>query len=425
MGYAHAHRWTNPTLRHTPINGERYIAPEFMEEEWDHIWSKVWLLVAWATDIENPGDYAIEDIGAESFITMRQNDGSIKVFANQCPHRGGRLILKSEGNFDAIVCPHCRTTWSLDGNPTSASGVCLNQFRSDSIAGFVFMTMNETAPTLQEYLGPVWDDWGRYKSEDWVRTSAATVAVDCNWKVPQDNSCESYHLPTVHPQGEYWIEHDYKQCVFDWCDEGHNRMAIQMGAPARSLENKDLRIDDQLASMLTPWGLDPNDFAGHEYDTRLALQRAKRKHAESRGYRIGELEDDQLTDAYHYNIFPNVTISFAGCEYVSMQRMRPHPQNPEKCFYDNFTFGAKGSESDAELDGLGGKEWLHEGKDRQFFTYGERLMNRRIADQDLSIVVGQQLGLGSRGFAGATLAKQEHRVQRFHEVIDQFLESTN
>ena len=396
-----------------------------MEQEWDHIWSKVWLLVAWATDIENPGDYAIEDIGAESFITMRQNDGSIKVFANQCPYRGGRLILKSEGNFDAIVCPHCRTTWSLDGNPTSASGVCLNQFRSDSIAGFVFMTMNETAPTLQEYLGPVWDDWGRYKSEDWVRTSAATVAVDCNWKVPQDNSCESYHLPTVHPQGEYWIEHDYKQCVFDWCDEGHNRMAIQMGAPARSLENKDLRIDDQLASMLTPWGLDPNDFAGHEYDTRLALQRAKRKHAESRGYRIGELEDDQLTDAYHYNIFPNVTISFAGCEYVSMQRMRPHPQNPEKCFYDNFTFGAKGSESDAELDGLGGKEWLHEGKDRQFFTYGERLMNRRIADQDLSIVVGQQLGLGSRGFAGATLAKQEHRVQRFHEVIDQFLESTN
>ena len=425
MGYAHAHRWTNPTLRQIPINGERYIASEFMEREWEHIWSKVWLLVGWAPDIPNPGDYTLENIGAESFITMRQNDGSVQAFANQCPHRGGRLILKPEGNIDAIVCPHCRTTWSLDGAPKSKSGVFLNQFRSDSIAGFVFMTMNETAPTLQGYLGPVWDDWKRYKSEDWVRTSAATVAVDCNWKVPQDNSCESYHLPTVHPQGEYWIEHDYKQCVFDWCDEGHNRMAIQMGAPARSLENKDLRIDDQLASMLTPWGLDPKDFAGREYDTRLALQRAKREHAESKGYRIGELEDDQLTDAYHYNIFPNVTISFAGCEYVSMQRMRPHPQNPEKCFYDNFTFGAKGSESDADLDGLGGKEWLHEGKERQFFTYGERSMNRKIADQDLSIVVGQQLGLGSRGFTGATLAKQEHRVQRFHEVIDQFLESTN
>ena len=52
-------------------------------------------------------------------------------------------------------------------------------------------------------------------------------------------------------------------------------------------------------------------------------------------------------------------------------------------------------------------------------------MNRRIADQDLSIVVGQQLGLGSRGFTGVTLAKQEYRVQRFHEVIDQYLDSTS
>ncbi len=425
MGYAHEHRWTNTSLRHSPINGERYTDPEFMEREWCQIWSKVWLLVARAPDMPNSGDYSVEDIGAESFITMRQNDGRVRVFTNQCPHRGGRLILKPEGNINEIVCPHCKATWSLDGAPTSMLGVSLTQFRNDNIAGFVFMTMNETAPTLQEYLGPVWDDWQRYKSEDWVRTSAATVAVDCNWKVPQDNSCESYHLPTVHPQGEYWIEHDYKQCIFDWCDEGHNRMAIQMGAPSQSLKNKDLRIDDQLTSMLTPWGLDPKDFVGREYDTRLALQMAKREHAESKGYRIEDLEDDQLTDAYHYNIFPNVTVSFAGCEYVSMQRMRPHPQNPEKCFYDNFTFGAKGSESDADLNGLGGKEWLKEGKDRQFFTYGERLMNRRIADQDLSIVVGQQLGLGSRGFTGVTLAKQEHRVQRFHEVIDQYLESTS
>ena len=425
MGYAHEHRWTNTSLRHSPINGERYTDPEFMEREWCQIWSKVWLLVARAPDMPNSGDYSVEDIGAESFITMRQNDGRVRVFTNQCPHRGGRLILKPEGNINEIVCPHCKATWSLDGAPTSMLGVSLTQFRNDNIAGFVFMTMNETAPTLQEYLGPVWDDWQRYKSEDWVRTSAATVAVDCNWKVPQDNSCESYHLPTVHPQGEYWIEHDYKQCIFDWCDEGHNRMAIQMGAPSQSLKNKDLRIDDQLTSMLTPWGLDPKDFVGREYDTRLALQMAKREHAESKGYRIEDLEDDQLTDAYHYNIFPNVTVSFAGCEYVSMQRMRPHPQNPEKCFYDNFTFGAKGSERDADLNGLGGKEWLQEGKDRQFFTYGERLMNRRIADQDLSIVVGQQLGLGSRGFTGVTLAKQEHRVQRFHEVIDQYLESTS
>ena len=159
MGYAHTHRWTNPSLRHTPINGERYIDPEFMEREWNHIWTKVWLLVARAPDIPNSGDYALEDIGAESFVTIRQNDGTMQVFANHCPHRGGRLILKPEGNIDEIVCPHCKAAWSLDGEPVDPSGTSLNQFRHDSIAGFVFMTMNQTGPTLQDYLGPVWDDW--------------------------------------------------------------------------------------------------------------------------------------------------------------------------------------------------------------------------------------------------------------------------
>ena len=106
---------------------------------------------------------------------------------------------------------------------------------------------------------------------------------------------------------------------------------------------------------------------------------------------------------------------------MSMQRMRPHSTDPTKCFYDNFTYGAKGSESDADLEGLGGKEWLHEGEKRQFFTYGERLMNRRIADQDLSIVTGQQLGLASRGYSGVTLSGQESRVQRFHDVINEHI----
>ena len=176
------------------------------------------------------------------------------------------------------------------------------------------------------------------------------------------------------------------------------------------------------AAMLEPWGLDPADFAGRELETRLALQRAKRELAPERGYNIEDLTDDQLTDAYRYNIFPNSTISFAGCEYIGVQRMRPHRSDPQQCHYDNFTYGAKGSESDSDLDGQGGKEWLSEGARRNVFDYGDRLMNRRIADQDLSIVTGQQLGLASRAYRGVHLPAQEHRVQWFHDVIDDYLD---
>ena len=433
MRYAEKNRWNKPGLAQTPITGERYTTDQFMQLEWEHIWTKVWLLVGRAPEIPHEGDFLVENIGPESFLIMRQNDGSVRTFYNVCRHRGSRLIMESEGNIEDIRCPSCGLIWNLSGQcitlsnsankqiKEDSSDLALNEVRNETHAGFIFITMNENPVSLRKYLGPVWDDWANYHSDNWTRTSAATVAVDCNWKVPQDNSCESYHLPTVHPQGEYWIEHDYKQCIFDWCDEGHNRMAIKMGTPAKSLQSKNLMIDDQLAAMLLAWGLDPEDFRGREYETRSALQKAKREKAGERGYDIKDLDDDQLTDAYHFNIFPNITISYAGCEYVSMQRMRPHPTDPTKCFYDNFTYGAEGSESDADLEGLGGKEWLHEGSERQFFTYGERLMNRRIADQDLSIVTGQQLGLASRGYVGVTLSGQEDRVQRFHDVINEHI----
>ena len=435
MSRASENRWKNPPLVGTPITSERYTSTQFMESEWEKIWTKVWLLVARAPEIPNPGDYTVEEVGSESFITIRQDDGGVRTFYNVCQHRGSRLTFAQEGYANRFVCPYHGWEWARSGileqvpdvedfrGGSPCGKLSLVEVRCEIHAGFVFITMNENAPSLQEYLGPVWDDWEQYHSDNWTRTSAATVAVDCNWKVPQDNSCESYHLRSVHPQGEYWIEHDYKQCVFDWCVEGHNRMAIKMGIPAKSLAEKDLHIDDQLASMLEPWGLNPQDFEGREFETRESLQKAKRAMGEDRGYVIGDLVDDQLTDAYHYNIFPNVTISYSGCEYVSMQRMRPHPTNPAKCFYDNFTYGAAGSESDAGLTGKGGKEWLDEGSQREFFTYGDRLMNRRIADQDLSIVTGQQLGLASRAYAGVNLLAQEDRVQRFHDVINRYLES--
>ncbi|MDP6323837.1 MAG: SRPBCC family protein [Acidimicrobiales bacterium] len=49
-------------------------------------------------------------------------------------------------------------------------------------------------------------------------------------------------------------------------------------------------------------------------------------------------------------------------------------------------------------------------------------MNREIADHDLAISAGQQLGLSSRGYRGVRLAGQEGRVQRFHDVLGEYLD---
>ena len=44
-----------------------------------------------------------------------------------------------------------------------------------------------------------------------------------------------------------------------------------------------------------------------------------------------------------------------------------------------------------------------------------------VADQDLSIGTSQQQGLNSRGFKGCILAGQEKRIQRFHELLNDYV----
>ena len=115
MGYAEKNRWNKPELAQTPITGERYTTNQFMQLEWEHIWTKVWLLVGRVPEIPNTGDFLVENIGPESFLIIRQIDGTIRAFYNVCRHRGSRLIMESEGNIEDIQCPSCGLIWNFSG----------------------------------------------------------------------------------------------------------------------------------------------------------------------------------------------------------------------------------------------------------------------------------------------------------------------
>jgi hypothetical protein len=55
--------------------------------------------------------------------------------------------------------------------------------------------------------------------------------------------------------------------------------------------------------------------------------------------------------------------------------------------------------------------------ERKVVVYGEESLGY-VADQDMSVAVGQQKGLHSRGFTGGMLTYQEKRIQRFHELLN-------
>ncbi|MBT4379538.1 MAG: aromatic ring-hydroxylating dioxygenase subunit alpha, partial [Gammaproteobacteria bacterium] len=42
--------------------------------------------------------------------------------------------------------------------------------------------------------------------------------------------------------------------------------------------------------------------------------------------------------------------------------------------------------------------------------------------QDIAVFIQQQKGFRSRGFKGVYLSKQETRIRRYHELIDDYIE---
>ena len=60
------------------VEGERYTSKEFALAEWEGMWTKVWLLLGRESEMPNPGDWQMEEVGPESILMVRQTDGSVK-----------------------------------------------------------------------------------------------------------------------------------------------------------------------------------------------------------------------------------------------------------------------------------------------------------------------------------------------------------
>ncbi|WP_101758020.1 Rieske 2Fe-2S domain-containing protein [Oceanicoccus sp. KOV_DT_Chl] len=274
--------WPQQALRGHNIEGYHYTSKAFADKEFEHMWAEVWLLLGREDELPNPGDWQQEEVGAESILMVRQDDGSIKAFYNVCQHRGQRLVSRAKGSVRRFVCPYHSWAWTRDGeldfvqdpedfpagNPCGK--VTLEPVKSETFAGFIWINMDPESVSLKKFLGPVWDDWEVYGIENWKRYVAKSVLLPVNWKVVMDNFNESYHVNTVHrPKGvsieksriHSGVDTNYKNTRFDMADEGHSRMIMLGGYGGPSID-KEAEIGEPLASILREWELDPADFKG-------------------------------------------------------------------------------------------------------------------------------------------------------------------
>jgi hypothetical protein len=171
---------------------------------------------------------------------------------------------------------------------------------------------------------------------------------------------------------------------------------------------------------LEAWGLSPDDFRGRLGETRAALQRQKRLLGAEKGFDFSRYVDAQLTDHYHYTLFPNVSLSLKpdGCIFL---RGTPHPRDPEKCFFDvwYFTLFPEGCD-EYFAHSMAEAVKRNEEVEHQTGKLGDVFLGGGL-DQDASVFLSQQRGLGSRGYRGVYLSGQERRVQYYHQVIDEYI----
>ena len=430
--------YTSPAARR-PITARRYTSAEYMAAEWERVWPKMWLFAGLVSDVSEPGEYFVFNLGHESILVACDDNGDIGAFYNVCQHRGARVMVNDMGWVKDFICPYHGWTYDTAGALTVVpdesrfpGGVpceerSLKPVRVETWGGLVWVCLDPDAAPLKEYLGPLVEEIEPYRTQDMTLVEDQTVTLACNWKAVFDNFGELYHVEHIHPQ--HATIFDCPTADVGLYRGGHTGVFIE-----GFTVNRRLPIPDEpttwMATQMEHLGMDPADYNGRVLDVRQDVQRIRREVGPELGYDYDLLSDEQLSDIVQFNVFPNTMLTIQPDNMLVM-RARPHPTDPHQCTWDKFTFvmmptGNKDSALPFSFTRKSDNRDDPEARPaRDVFTQeeiisGEKTMSITV-DQDIHLIRDVQAGMRSRGFDTALLSDEEVRVTHYHNWIDHYM----
>lgn len=336
------------------IDPERYFSPSFMRREQARLWPRVWLMAA---------HEAALSLGPTELLC------------------GGSAVVIESSAATGLSARH------------AASGQAV---RCESWAGFAWVNLDEGAPDLASFLGPVKPLIEAYGIASWWLESHVTTELGCNWKASVDAHNEGYHVHSLHPEVLPVVDDLGEQ--IELLGE-HARIVVPMARRSPRLPDAQ-GLGPELSGMLRAAGLDPQLHQSDPSGARRALQLARRERA------AATLALDQLTDNHHFYLFPNLQLSLYA-EHALVFRHRPLVDQPERVHFDQLVLRRGDAAGRAA--------------ERVRRVLPNDPVFGKVTGADLALLPGLQKGLRSRGFRGPLLGSGEKIISGMHAALDRWL----
>lgn len=419
-----------------------YISADFLREEAELLWPRVWQMACREEEIPRVGDFYTYDILDQSIIVVRADKDLIKAYYNVCPHRG-RTLTEGCGHTARLFCKYHGWQWKLTGENSRVidrhewgeeltdEDIALKEVKVDRWGGWVYINMDPDSVSLEEHLSPAKMFLDPYDLGGLRYHWRKSTILPCNWKVALEAFNEGYHVQTTHNQMLRYMDDITRSYAHGRHAHFGYWEALPSGSKSRRLTNgeptEDIRpgLLDYMEDMAATLN------AGSSVQTVHAARRVMQEvppgtapmevlqkfgqfiyeYCTSQGAEFPAITPEQMYQAgIDWHIFPN-QIMLQGPTGLLGYRARPNGMNPDSCIWDVYSLQryAPGKEPKVE------QEWSMDHEDVGFWG--------KILTQDYQNMAAIQKGMKSRGFAGARPNPlQEVAISNFHKSLVEFMD---
>ncbi len=229
------------------LSPEQYWSQQQYDREIGHLFQPAWHLVGLKTEIANCGDFKTIDLFGTPLL-IRNHQDELRAYLNVCAHRHCMLTDLAQGNCPTIRCQYHGWEYQSDGRVSRVpDGGCFKPFDRENstlvsypletCGDLMFVRLSANGVSLRDYLGHFYDIVDCRFQHPWQNNWHWQKTFECNWKIPVENTVETYHLPYVHEktfQGLYPTEeaqdHDLSQrhsTLRYRLDPNHSMMRLQ------------------------------------------------------------------------------------------------------------------------------------------------------------------------------------------------------